>query len=93
MLETKDYPLDEKYEPTVTKRKNRAASIKGKNKKFEFNGYYLGLHIVPSALFYSSGGHSELQILSCIEKPYEHCKHFFLITESQILQPTSQSKH
>ena len=70
-----------------------AASINGKNKKFEFNGYDLGLHMVPSALFYKSLGHSELQILSCNENPYEHCKHFFLTTVSQTLQPTSQSKH
>lgn len=93
VLETKDYLLDAKYEPIVTKKKNIAASTNGKNKKFEFNGYYLGLHIVPSALFYKSGGHSELQTFSCIEKPWEHYKHFFLITESQILHPTSQSKH
>ena len=38
VLETKDYPLDEKYEPMVTKKKNIAASTNGKNKKFEFNG-------------------------------------------------------
>jgi hypothetical protein len=70
VLETKDYLLDEKYEPMVTKKKKTAASTNGKNKKFEFNGYYLGLHIVPSALFYKSGGHSELQMLSYIENPY-----------------------
>jgi hypothetical protein len=38
VLDTKDYLPVVKYDPIVTKKKNRAPSINGKNKKFEFKG-------------------------------------------------------
>ena len=63
VLETKDYFPVVQQDPMVTKKKNNAPSINGKNKKLAFKGYDLGLQVSPSALFCNSFGHSELQIL------------------------------